>query len=222
KGVAAMFFNSKVSTEYFKAYRVNLNYSKNRTTIGVGYERIDPGYETLGAYFFNSDFENLTLNGANTFFNDKLALSFNIGYQRDDLKNQKSNNTNRIVGALNATLAVSEKVNLTGSYSNFRTFTNVKPNQFEDINDSNLLDNEVDDFNYRQLSQTANINVNWVLANTERRTQNINFNYNLSDVANEQGGVVRVGDGSTFHNVNTAYSIGFPENEIDISTAVNY
>ena len=222
KGMASILFNNRASTEYYNALKAGINYSIKRTSVGLSYERIDPGYETLGAYFFNSDFENITLNAASAFFKDKLGLSFNVGYQRDDLKNQKSNNTNRVVGAMNATLALSEKVNITGSYSNFRTFTNVKPNQFDDINDSNLLDNEFDDFNYRQLSQNANINVNWILANTERRTQNINFNYNLSDVANEQGGVVRVGDGSTFHNVNTAYSIGFPENEIDITSSVNY
>ncbi len=222
KGIASLLFNNRASTEYYSALKAGLNYSVKRTSVGLSYERIDPGYETLGAYFFNSDFENITLNAASAFFKDKLGLSFNVGYQRDDLENQKSNNTNRVVGAMNATLALSEKINITGSYSNFRTFTNVKPNQFDIINDDNLLDNELDNFNYRQLSQNANMNVNWMLTNTERRTKNINFNYNLSDVANEQGGVVRVGDGSTFHNFNTAYNLGFPENEIDFTTAINY
>ena len=221
-GIASFLFNNRSSTEYYTALKTALNYTLNRTSVGLGYERIDPGYETLGAYFFNNDFENITLNAASSFFKDKLGLAFNIGYQQDDLNNQKANNTNRIVGAVNANLALSEKVNISSSYSNFRTYTNVKPNQFDDINDEDLLDNEFEDFNYRQLSQTADLNINWTLLSNEKQRQNINFNYNLNDVANEQGGVVRIGDGSTFHNVNTAYSIGFIPTEIDVTAAINY
>lgn len=221
-GVAAMFFNSKVSTEYFKAYRVNLNYSENRTSIGIGYERIDPGYETLGAYFFNNDFENITLNASRTLFKDKLALSFNIGYQRDDLENQKANASNRIVGSVNANYNHSERLNLTGSYSNFSTYTNVKPNQFDDINDDNLLDEDLEDLNYKQLSQNATLNVNYILSNEEKLRQNLNFNYALNDVANSQGGIVRIGDASTFHNASAGYNVNFPEQNLNLTAAVNY
>ncbi len=221
-GIASMFFNNRTSTEYYSAVKAGLNYVINRTVVGVGYERIDPGYETLGAYFFNNDLENITLNTTTTMFKDKLSLTFNVGYQRDDLKNLKANNTNRILGSVNSTFILSEKVNITGSYSNFSTYTNVKPNQFDDINDENLLDNEIEEFNYRQLSQTANLNVNWILQQEETSRQNLNINYNLNDIANEQDGVVRVGEASTFHNINTAYTIGFPQNEIDITSAINY
>ena len=221
-GVASNFFKNRESTEYYSALKTGLNYRINRTSIGIGYERIDPGYETLGSYFFNNDFENVTLNTTTALLNDKLTLAFNVGYQRDDLKKQKTNNTNRFIGSLNANLALTDKVNLTGSYSNFTTYTNLKPNQFDNINDDNLLDDELDQFNYKQLSQTANLNVNWILHRNEKNNQNINFNYNLNDIANEQDGVVRIGDGSTFHNVNTSYNIGFLEKEIDITTAINY
>src|SRR5690606_14785588 len=108
------------------------------------------------------------------------------------------------------------------SYSNFSTYTNVKPNQFDDINDENLLDNQLEEFNYRQLSQTANLNVNWILQQEETSRQNLNINYNLNDIANEQDGLVRVDEASTFHNTNTAYTIGFPQNENDITSAINY
>ena len=140
--LAGLFFNNRTSTEYYKAVKTRFGYSAGGAKIGVGYERIDPGYETLGATFFNNDFENITLDASNNFFNNKLSLSFNVGYQRDDLNNTKVNETSRTVGAVNASWMLSKKVNVTANYSNFTTFTNIKPNQFDEINDADLVDEE--------------------------------------------------------------------------------
>ena len=221
QGLAGILFNNLGSTEYYTALKASFDYSFGKSSIGVGYERIDPGYETLGAYFFNNDFENITLNSSTTLFKDKLNLSFNIGYQRDDLENQKKQATSRTVGAINATYNASEKLTITGMYSNFSTFTNARVNQFDVINDDNLLDNVSDELDYKQLAQNANVNVNYAISKKENLQQNINFNYALADVANEQGGNVRIGDASTFHNVNAAYTMGFPKKNLNITTAIN-
>ena len=221
KGILAPIFNDRASTEYYDAYKVGLQYRLNQATLGLGYERIAPGYETLGAYFFNNDFENLTVNLSNPFFNNKLNLAFNLGYQKDDLNDQKANSTNRFVGAVNATLNASERLSVTGSYSNFSTYTNVRLNQFENINDANLLNDVSDSLNYRQISQNANLNINFVVSNKKTAQQNLNLNYNVSDIANEQGGVVRIGDASTFHNIASAYSLGYSERNLTITPAVN-
>ncbi|WP_108867394.1 hypothetical protein [Aquimarina aquimarini] len=217
----ATIFNNRASTEYYNAVKARLGYAIGRVNLGVGYERIDPGYETLGAYYFNNDFENITLDASNTFFKDKLTLALNIGYQRDDLDNLKANNTNRTVGSLNATLALSERLNVSGSYSNFSTFTNIKPNQFDEINDADLLDEQIEELDYKQLSQTATVTINYILANKKTSRQNLTMNYALNDVSNEQGGVVRLGDASTFHNMNIGHTIDFSERNLAISTSVN-
>lgn len=217
----AIFFNNRGATEYYNAIKSRFGYSAGRVNLGIGYERIDPGYETLGAYYFNNDFENITLDASNAFFKDRLALAFNIGYQRDDLDNLKANNTNRTVGSLNATLNVSDRLNITGSYSNFSTFTNIKPNQFDEINDADLLDEELEDLDYKQLSQTANLTMSYVLSNKKTSTQNLIANYSLNDVANEQGGIVRLGDASTFHNMNITHALTLADIELNISTSIN-
>ncbi len=221
KSPLSVLFNNRASTEYYNAFKTRLGYSIARINLGLGYERIDPGYETLGAYYFNNDFENITLDASNTFFKDKLTLALNIGYQRDDLDNLKANNTNRTVGSLNATLALSERLNIAGSYSNFSTFTNIKPNQFDEINDADLLDEQLEELDYKQLSQTATLSINYVLSNKENSRQNLTTNYALNDVSNEQGGVVRLGDASTFHNMNIGHTIDFSKRNLSISTAVN-
>lgn len=165
--------------------------------------------------------ENITINTSTTIFQDKLNLSFNIGYQRDDLENQKEQATSRTVGSVNATYKASEKLTITSAYSNFSTFTNAKVNQFDAINDDNLLDNISDELDYKQLSQNANVSINYIISKKETKQQNLNINYALADVSNEQGGIVRIGDASTFHNVNTAYTLGFPKKGLNITTALN-
>ena len=221
KGVLRKLFNNRASTEYYNAYKLGVKYSVYEATLGIDYERVAPGYETLGAYFFNNDFENITLNLSRPLFNHKVNLSFNVGYQRDDLEDQKANPTSRFVGAINATYTPSERLSLTGSYSNFSTYTNVRSNQFEDINDANLLDNVVDTLNYKQVSQNANLNINYILSSTKTKNENLNLNYNVSDISNAQGGVVRVGDASVFHNFSTAYTYGIKELHLNISPAIH-
>lgn len=221
RSFAGLFFNNKTSTDYYTALKAGMNYNFGAASVGVAYERIDPGYQTLGAYYFNSDFENITLNAATTLFNNKVNLNFNIGYQRDDLNNQKDNATSRMVGAVNGTIRVNDRLTINGSYSNFRTYTNAKVNQFENINDDNLLDNSLDTLDYRQLTQNASLAVNYVLSQKEKLQQNIVFNYNLSDVANAQNGVVRIGDASVFHNMNAAYSLAFPKQQFTVTAAMN-
>ena len=219
--ILAPIFNNRTSTEYYSAVRSRLGYAIGRVNLGIGYERIAPGYETLGAYFFNNDFENITVDASNSFFGDKLTLAINLGYQRDDLDNLKANNTNRTVGSINANLNLSERLTIGGSYSNFSTFTNIKPNQFDEINDADLLDDELEDLDFRQLSQSANVNINYIVSNKKTSRQNLSLNYALNDVANEQGGIIRIGDASTFHNLNATHSINFVEQNLSINTSIN-
>ena len=67
-GLTGLFFSPKASTEYYDAINTGIDLSFSEMQLGLGYERIDPGYETLGAYFFNNDFENITLNASRPFF----------------------------------------------------------------------------------------------------------------------------------------------------------
>ncbi|WP_271783727.1 hypothetical protein [Aquimarina algiphila] len=219
--LTGVFFNNRISTEYHNAIKTRFGYTQKSINLGIGYERIDPGYETLGAYFFNNDFENITLDLANTFFKNKLSLSLNIGYQRDNLNNAKANSTNRTIGSINAQATLSERLSLTGSFSNFTTYTNTRPNQFDDVNDADVLDEQVEELNYRQLSRNATVSMNYILSNKKTSIQNLAVNYVLNDVANEQDGNVRIGDVSSFHNLSCAHSINIPKNNISISTAIN-
>lgn len=207
------------STVFYKAFRTGMNYTFMKSTIGVGYERIDPGYQTLGAYYFNNDLENITVNFSQAFLRDKASVSANVGYQRDDLDNAKSGATRRMVGSFNISYMPMERLQTNLSYSNFQTFMHIKP-QFEYINQVDPLQN-MDTLNFQQLSQNASLNVNYIMKSGQQQSHNLNLNLSVQDAADLQNGILRKGNGSQFYNANAAYTLLFVPVQRSITSAFN-
>ncbi len=92
---------NRSSTHAYKAMKADLTYQLSKNSIGIGYERIDPEYRTLGAYYFNNDYENITLRYARPFLKDKLTLAASWGVQRDDLNDTNEQSTKRFVTSAN-------------------------------------------------------------------------------------------------------------------------
>lgn len=212
-------FTPRTSSNYYSALKSGLTYKANAYSIGLGYERIDPGYRTLGAYYFNSDLENITVNAATAFFNGKVSLAVNVGKQRDNLDNTKISTLQRWVSSTNVAYAASPKLNLAGSYSNFQTFTNIR-SQFLDVNQLTPYDN-LDTLNFTQISQNANLNVAYILSSNKNKRQNINANLSFQNAADEQGGVEQ-NSGSQFYSANTSYSLSLVPRNTTITVAFNY
>ncbi|WP_207784974.1 hypothetical protein [Flavobacterium sp. HTF] len=211
-------FSSKESTSFLNALNVNFDYNIQKSIVGITYERIDPNYNTLGALYFNNDLENIALRFSRPFYQDRITVSTSLGFQRDDLEKVKKQDTKRVVGSINMNYRVTDQINITGSYSNFSTYTNKKLDQFELINNPNVVTS--DTLDYRQLSQNANVNMSYSFG--KKRNQNLNLNYSIAGQANEQGGVIRKGQASTVQNYNVAHSINFIEMKIGLNSSLNY
>ncbi len=211
-------FSIRENTTRMKAIKTNINYSIQKSKLGIAYERIDPNYKTLGAMFFSNDLENITATFTRPFYKDKITVNTNVGFQRDDLAFQKKQNTKRVVGSINVNYNVNDRINLTGNYSNFTTYTNKNLNQFDYINNPNL--SPADTLNYRQLSQNATFNMAYTFG--AKKNQNVNFNYNIAGQANEQGGIIRKGQASTMQNYNVTHVINFMPIKMALNTSLNY
>ncbi|MCO6164548.1 hypothetical protein [Flavobacterium sp. NRK F7] len=222
QGISGLFFNNKTSTQNFNAYKIGFDYKIQKTTLGSSFERVDPNYQTLGAYFFANDLQNIMVNVSRPFFSDKLMLQMNLGVQKDNLDNKKVTTTNRLVGTLNASARFSEKLISNISITNQTTTTNANPDQFTQINQVNPELNNVDQINYRQLSRSANLNTNYNFDATTKNKKSIVVNYSFNQVANEQGGIIRVGQLSSFHNVSTAYSHLLLQSKWGFNSSLNF
>jgi hypothetical protein len=211
-------FNARIASSYYNAFKTSLNYQQQGYTVGVGYERIDPGYRTLGSYYFNNDLENITANGAVAMFQGKVNLAANAGMQRDNLDKSKISTMRRAVGSLNVAYAPSQSVNLGMSYSNFQTYTNIR-SQFVDINQLTPYDN-LDTLNFTQISQNATLTGMYMFGKNQNKRQNVNVNLTFQDASDRQG-EVKQHSGVQFYNINTAYGLSIVPQQMMISISFN-
>lgn len=218
-GLLSFILDENISTNYYNAINASFSYPAGNGVLGIGYERVDPDYTTFGAYFFNNDLENITINASQNVFNNKVNISINAGLQQDNLDNAKSSDLQRIVSAVNLNYTASERLGINASYSNFQSFTNIQ-DQFDFINQVGDFDN-IDTLNYRQISQNANLGVNYITKKTERKQQNVNLNLVFQNSDNQQGGETIEGGKNSFYNGAASYTWGYPKKALNISFAAN-
>lgn len=211
-------YTPRLSSSFYKAFRTSLDFQQNAYIIGVAYERIDPEYRTLGAYFFNNDLENITANGSTSILQGRMNIAVSVGTQRDNIDNTKISTMRRAVGSLNVNYAISQRINFAGSYSNFQTYTNIR-SQFQQINQLTPYEN-LDTLNFTQLSQNATVMMSYIFGRKETHRQNVSVNLMMQDASDEQGGVPQ-NSGMRFYNCNTAYSLGIVPKNITLSVSVN-
>jgi hypothetical protein len=211
-------FTPRLSTSYYQAMKGSLSYEGNGYTVGGGYERIDPEYRTLGAYYFNNDLENITVNGATALAGGKVNLSTSVGVQRDNLDKSQIATMRRWVSSFNAGFVPNERLNMALSYSNFQTFTNIR-SQFVDINQLTPYDN-LDTLNFTQISQNANLNANYMLSQSKEKRKSLSANLSVMKAADKQNDVMQ-NSGTTFYNMNASYSVNITPKDLSLSASFN-
>ena len=65
------------TSQRFSAVKTSLSYNFSRNvSSAIEYRRIDPGYQSMGSYFFNNDLEQVTFNQTFSFLENKIRSSF--------------------------------------------------------------------------------------------------------------------------------------------------
>lgn len=198
-------FRPRVSSSYYNAVNAAIQYKIKGAGFGIAYERVDPGYRTLGSYFFNNNLENIAFTNTLVAMKNKVRLNWRLGVQRNNLDNEELNTLRRLSGAINVSYMASPKMIYNVSYTNFRTVVNFR-SQFDQINQAGPFLN-LDTLNYRQVAQNANLNANFVLNDSKERRQNLNINVAYQRSADEQANIEQP-TGASFYNVNSSYSLG--------------
>lgn len=217
--LTSFIMQNRATTEYHKALKGALTYTGDFYSVGFAYERVDPGYRTLGAYYFNNDLENISLNTTTALFSGKVNLGINLGMQRDNLDEDKVSSMRRLASAFSLAYAASERLNLAANYSNFQTVTNIRP-LFEQLNQLTPYQN-IDTLNYTQLSKSANLTATYILSMNKSRRQSLSLNGAYQQASDMQGNETSYA-GSRFYNANGSYSINFTEQQLSLSLSANY
>ena len=184
---------------YFDAFNGSLNYQSKGYGIQLKYERISPEYETLGAYYFNNDLENITIAPQLQLFRGKLNLGANIGLQRNNLDKSRNSTTKRFVGSVQANYLPSASWNFAVNYSNFSTFTNIRPQA------DPFFQNDLDSLNFFQVNNTLNASISHIFGTkTLRQAVVTNLTYQRANSESESEGNSQL---DNFYSGTLAYTL---------------
>ncbi len=202
---------SRSSTGYYNALKGGIGLNATKTTsIQLNYERIDPGYRTLGALFFNDDLENFTVSTSTSIFKSKVNISGSIGLQRDNLSGFESNTNNRLIGNVNATYAPTERVVFNGGYSNFRNTSRVKF--------TNNPFSPVDSISLALVNQNSNISASYTLGKEKNAMLTTMFTYQTANsIMNEE---VLENQNTDFYIGNINYAYTFINSKLTLSSGI--
>lgn len=216
-------FKPNATSQFFDAVKTSIGYNYKFFNVNFIYERIDPEYKTLGAYYFNNDLENITLAPSFNLLKGKLSFSCNTGLQRNNLDNSKLSTSRRWVGSVNANYAPNKSWNFTGSYSNFSTYTKQRPQS------DPFYQNKLDTLNFYQLSQNSSFTSNYNFGKNEKKQALLlSVNY---QVTGQDHGMLSDQDLISFSsntpipakvvNGNLGHSISFTKAKTTLSSSVN-
>lgn len=194
-------FNPTTSYLSGQAFNIGLQYNLNQTGIQANYERIDRGFRTLGALFFNNDTENITLGLNRSFLDNKLQAFVNGGLERVNLDNKELEATDRVIASFNVNYRPDEKWYFSGMYGNFRNDTKLRVQTDVAV--------PVDSVFLAQVNQSGNITALRVFG-TEARPSSLQFmlnHQNAQSIVNDS--VVNTSD-SRFTTAALNFSSGSP------------
>lgn len=201
-------YDERTTSTLKSAMDFGLNYQFESTTIGLQFKRIEPGYRSLGTYFFNDDIQNITGNVSWLMLKGKMQANATAGMQKNNLDNQEPVETRRMIGSLNLNYALN-KINFAFNYSNY---TN-------DV--AYVLNEELDSLNAVVVSQDLGLTTtyNWATSkgNQNILTSSINMQMVTDDIDDPQQS-----SASQMFVANLAYNLILKETGWKLTARTNY
>lgn len=156
---------------------------------------------------------NITIAPSVRLLKNTLTLAGNTGFQKNNLDKSRASTTKRFIGSINANYLPDELWNFGLNYSNFSTFTNIRPLQ------DPFFQNSLDTLNFYQLSQTLNGTISKILGGQEN-PQSVIFTTSYQ-VASDQASFEGSNQQSKFITFNGSYSFSFPTSGTTLAIAGN-
>jgi hypothetical protein len=202
------FININETSQHFSAFKSNLKWKVSKTvTSGLEYKRIDPGYNSMGAYFFNTDLENININQSVLLFKNKMNLHGSLGLQHDNLDHSKKFTSKRTVGALTMSYQITQKFGIDANYNNFTT--NQKAGTLAIIDTLKLF----------QINKSYSLTPRFMVAN-EKRSHLLMFVFNNMALDDKNKKTANQTETNTTI-LNLTYSLGLIPAKLNITTSLN-
>ena len=196
------------STRLSVAGDASLSLNLGNFRIGGRFQHIDPGYSSMGAYFFRDDNENLTLNSGFILFKGKLQLDGSYGLQQNNVRDQRSLKSSQIIynGNINITPTNWGGINI--QYFNFN------------MNQQSGLIQINDSLRFGQINSNTNITPYLSFSN-KIFSHNISLSYSsqqVKDLSFEES----LGQNAVITSTNLSYSLNNKINGYNINSSLQY
>jgi hypothetical protein len=112
-------FDVNATTQFQYAMDASLGYSSSLFGLGVAYKRVSPDYKSMGIYFVTNDIEQYTIAPSLNLWKRKINLSGSIGFEHDNLANNRSYQTKRVIGSAIININPSPMFGISGNYYNY-------------------------------------------------------------------------------------------------------
>lgn len=111
--------NVNTSTNLYNAVQTEFGVVTKYVKIKAKYKRVEPDFQSMGAYYFQTDVENITLEPSFTLAQSKLRINSSIGQQRDNILHQKSFTSKRFIGNLAVDWTLGKYFGINALYTNY-------------------------------------------------------------------------------------------------------
>lgn len=122
-GLMTKIFSSLIqnheSTTSSNAVRASAGYQSDMFSLMMRYQRVEPDFRSMGAYYFATDLSNITIEPSLKLMQKKLTLAGSLGTQVDNLKNDKNLRTRRTITSARINFVPLPQYNLSAFWSNY-------------------------------------------------------------------------------------------------------
>ncbi len=216
------FLDVNLSSTINPAAFASLNYNSKYFRLGIQSEFIGPAFRTFGMYYIQNDLWRNSIKPSIRLLKGKFNLSGSIGYQTDNVLNQKATTTTRLISSGNANIRLGRNLILRANFSNFGTdqssgllqlndsirvsqinrtyggsvMYNIRGKKFFSNVVANIMSQGLDDLNVvtAKFSETQlkTATFNYNIGH-KKSGLNMGIGYSISDIQNNQGNILQSG-----------------------------
>jgi len=184
-------YTPRINTKLSFAGETKLEYKTNKFSINLKYKKVDPGYQSMGTYYFQNDIEQYSAGMSFSALKSKFRFRGTFGIQSDNTRKNRASKTTRKIGSFAIGYQPGQKFGLNIQYSNFGVSQNPL---LKSISDTTLLRNVTQsfmimpryNFGNKNIRHNLNLMINYQNLNdkniytvqyTQMKSLNTNFNY---------------------------------------------
>jgi hypothetical protein len=116
---SSFLMDNRSSTTSHNALQTSLGYQSDKFGMTVKYQRIEPNFTSMGAYYFLTDISNITLEPSVKLLKSKLSLGGSFGLQYDNLGNDKNLRTKRTITSVKFNYVPVQQFSVGAFYSDY-------------------------------------------------------------------------------------------------------